>query len=344
MRTLIYRSCTSIYPYSYSHSCCCTCSNREANVQCSVALCVLYITSVFCRVRSLFPVIESYCNASSAPTVPNARPISPLLTVSSVTRAECSFGFESSGGAADPFFTCEPHDATAGRWSPVTHNCTEKVTGSPFRLEMQAFADLQLQHPVGPPPTLSLGSALYMQLNASGVPEGAALFVDACEAVSAEDADEKRVVIAEGCAADAGTAFISPHDRSAIAFRLQAFRFSRAPEHHIDLRCHMRMCNMRAPSANCSRSCYRVQHPEIERPSGRQRRSIGRSASESDPIEWDQLRLSVYPIVLHNARTQASRLGPLSVFTGVLMFAILLGVAWEISSIIQKRKGVGENA
>ena len=214
----------------------------------------------------------------------------------------------------------------------------ENVTGLPFRVQMQAFADLQLQHPVGPPPTLSLGSALYMQLNASGVLAGTALFVDACEAVSAEDADTKRVVIAEGCAADAGTAFISPRDRSAVAFRLQAFRFSRAPEHHINLRCHFRVCNTYAPSANCSRDCYRVQHPEIESPTGRQRRSIVRSASDSDSIEWDQLRLSNYPIVLHNARTQASRLGPLSVFTGVLMLAILLGVVWEISSLLKSER------
>lgn len=68
-------------------------------------------------------MIERYCDALSAPTVPNARPTTPLLTVGSVTRAECAVSFESSGGAVAPFYTCEPHNSTAGRFSPVTHTC-----------------------------------------------------------------------------------------------------------------------------------------------------------------------------------------------------------------------------
>lgn len=223
----------------------------------------------------------------------------------------------------------------------------ENVTLSRFQVQMQAFEDLQLQRPVSVPPVMSLGSELYMQLNASRVPEGAALFVDACDAVSAEDAGAKRAVIAGGCAADAGTAFISPRDRSTVAFRLQAFRFSRAPDHHILLRCNVRVCSTADLSPNCSRDCNRVQHPEIERPARRSpaersRRSVGRRVRKSsDPIAWDidmHMQLPDYAIRFQNARIQPFRIVALSVFIGIILLATLLGIFWEINSFKLKPK------
>lgn len=68
-------------------------------------------------------MIPDYCDSASAPSLLNANNTTPLTTVYSVSTYSCSDGYVSSGGVANPYFTCAPDTPQMGKWSPITYSC-----------------------------------------------------------------------------------------------------------------------------------------------------------------------------------------------------------------------------
>ena len=70
-----------------------------------------------------------YCPLTpSAPNLPNADTPTAVRTVNDVTSFTCNFGFESSGGATSPFYTCQTNTVSAGSWSGVTLTCNSRTS------------------------------------------------------------------------------------------------------------------------------------------------------------------------------------------------------------------------
>lgn len=72
---------------------------------------------------ALYIVISPYCDTATAPTIANANSPTTDLTVYGTTSFTCNFGYASSGGTINPYYTCDPFNSTNGMWAAVLYGC-----------------------------------------------------------------------------------------------------------------------------------------------------------------------------------------------------------------------------
>lgn len=64
-----------------------------------------------------------YCPTTGQSTLTNANTPVPNQVVNTTTSFTCNSGYQSSGGATAPYYTCNPSSTAAGVWSAVSNTC-----------------------------------------------------------------------------------------------------------------------------------------------------------------------------------------------------------------------------
>lgn len=67
--------------------------------------------------------IQNYCDPTTAPILDNANLSLPLQMITNITYFTCLYGFHTTGGLTQPYYSCLTYNVTNGQWSNITYIC-----------------------------------------------------------------------------------------------------------------------------------------------------------------------------------------------------------------------------
>ncbi len=165
-----------------------------------------------------------------------------------------------------------------------------------LEIEMKVYKDPSLSFNIGVPVFMNLGETLYIEAHIKKSPDpNLVLFLRKSVARPSVNNTRTYKLFESGdslgkCDRQISVNFIKRAERDFAVFQMQTFRFCNIESKGVYLECDVTICAPDDTNAECTRDCFKLQHPVYPA----SKRSIGRQSGDSTrDYEMDAIPISI---------------------------------------------------